>query len=760
MDALGPWSLQPVFGSHLLALVVVAALFALLLMGPSYRQISPGKRWTLAALRAVALLFVAVALLRPTWQSATRKPLTATILILFDESRSMGIAGASGEQSRWQEQLAALQAAAAELEKLSKQFNVRVFRFARQAAPVEMAEDGRIATPEEPTGDETDIGSSLDDAFSAVRGQRLAAAILLSDGAQRASRPRFDTGRAVGQLADANVPLHTVAFGLARDRSQARDVAVTNLDDHYEVAVKNELVVTGAVTISGYANQTIPLELIITDEAGRAEIVDSKVLTPLEEGQTLPFEMSYTPDRPGQYKLTVKAATQPGELVTKNNELTAFLAVRSGGLRVLYIEGELRMEQKFLRRAIDASANIDLDFVYLDRRNRNHWPVDLAEKISDEQYDVIILGDVDSQALASDATQANLDALAEAVAGGKGLLTLGGYHAYGPGGYSRTPLAKVLPVQMDNIRQEFDRPILDSLHREGPLKMLPTSADELMRLADPRDNEDVWRSLRPLTGANAWPGRKPRSRVLAQSEDGAPLLVSGEYGGGRVLAFAGDSTWQWALQSDEGRRLHRRFWRQVIYWLARKVEEQDVWIRIDQRRLAPGGEMTFATGVTTPEGDPATDAELSAAVILPGGERRPITLLPEGDRQSSRFTETSATGDYTVEVRAQREDVEIGVARSKFLVYDIDLELTDPAAQPEHLAQLSRMTAEAGGRRWAAENLPALLRRIRQQPPKMEVEVQQRWQLGDTGADAWLFLIAFVAILSGEWFLRKRWGLV
>ena len=42
----------------------------------------------------------------------------------------------------------------------------------------------------------------------------------------------------------------------------------------------------------------------------------------------------------------------------------------------------------------------------------------------------------------------------------------------------------------------------------------------------------------------------------------------------------------------------------------------------------------------------------------------------------------------------------------------------------------------------------------------MEIEVQTKWQLADTSRDAWMLLALFVGLLTGEWILRKRWGLV
>ena len=59
-----------------------------------------------------------------------------------------------------------------------------------------------------------------------------------------------------------------------------------------------------------------------------------------------------------------------------------------------------------------------------------------------------------------------------------------------------------------------------------------------------------------------------------------------------------------------------------------------------------------------------------------------------------------------------------------------------------------------------AEQLSQLLRTLRQRPPRIEVQVQSRWQLGDTLLDAWLFLSAVAGLLGLQWYLRKKWGLV
>ncbi len=280
-------------------------------------------------------------------------------------------------------------------------------------------------------------------------------------------------------------------------------------------------------------------------------------------------------------------APQLDELVTTNNELSTFVHVRKGGLNVLYIEGTFRVEQTFIRRALDSSHDIHVDYLRLDARRPETRPGDMATYFQPGKYEVYILGNVDSTAF----REAELHDLADAVNKGAGLMMLGGFHSFGPGRYSETPLANVLPVKMDRLdRQNFDDPIRSDLHWPGPLHMMPT--DEglrhfvLMLAGSREENEALWKKLPPLDGANQFLRLAPGAIVLADAGEGKPLLVSHNYGAGRVLAFGGDTTWHWWMRGFE--TAHKRFWRQIVLWLARKDQamEGNVWVRMEKRRFA------------------------------------------------------------------------------------------------------------------------------------------------------------------------------
>ena len=368
------------------------------------------------------------------------------------------------------------------------------------------------------------------------------------------------------RLADLGYLLYTIPLGQSRGLGQGRDLAIEELIVPQQIFVKNRLDVQGTLRVEGFVNQDLVGQLLFETSPGKMEPVSASQVQAQQDGQRLPIQGHYTPEQPGEYKVTLRTPSLPGEMVTTNNEMSTFVTVRKGGLNVLYVEGAIRIEQKFIRRSLDPSPDIKIDYVRVDAQRKETRPPDLKDRFLPGRYDVYIFGDVDAQAF----DPGELDQLAKTINQGAGFMMLGGIHSFGAGGYGRTPLADVLPIHIDRFeRQNFDEPTRSDLHLSGSLQMMPTPIGQmqsLMLLSTRDKNRATWSELPPLDGANRFRDLKPGAQMLAESIDGQPLLVAKDYGAGRVLAFAGDSTWRWWLKGFAAR--HRRFWRQTILWLA------------------------------------------------------------------------------------------------------------------------------------------------------------------------------------------------
>ena len=409
-----------------------------------------------------------------------------------------------------------------------------------------------------------------------------------------------------------------------------------------------------------------------------------------------------------------------------------------------------------------ASPDIELYYRPIDPRRRSTWPIELENEFEGRPFDVILIGDVDASALGAE----NIDRIADLVARqGRGLMLIGGVNTFGPGGYRRTAIDPLLPIELGQFnRQEFgaDKPVRADVHLPGPLQMVPTPDRPhfITHLATGDENLNAWQRLKPLRGANRFVSLRPNAIRIAESTAGDPLLVGREFAPGRVLVCAVDSThrwWRWGQQDA-----HKRFWRQAMLWLANKDEllRRDVWVRLNRRRFRPGESISFQGGARAESGEPLLNVELSAVIQKDGeaSSAATVAMVRDGDDWMGQVDAPTTPGEYEVRMIARQDGAEVGTATARFEVEQVDLELEDPAANPQLLAMLSAMTKQAGGRAVPPEQLRTLLAEIREEPPEMKVEVQSKWRFGDTSADTWPFFIVFVALLAADWYLRKKWG--
>jgi len=280
--------------------------------------------------------------------------------------------------------------------------------------------------------------------------------------------------------------------------------------------------------------------------------------------------------------------------------------------------------------------------------------------------------------------------------------------------------------------------------------------------------QTLWDTLPPLIGANRLgpPRVAPGISVLAETPQQTPLLVVGEFGGGRVAAFAGDTTWRWWRQGGDA--AHRRFWRQMVLWLLDRGTDpdQDLVIEIPQRRFESGDASGWR--VIHPA---APDGKLLLQIIADDGTTTDIpaeliasTLPTEDPLSDGTRLATEGTVPVTLSVgmyrlRASIVGSEVSAEKS-FQVLDNDRELARPFADATYFNQLSAQTTASGGASYLPSQVQELIDRIAELRRTSSSPVVQKHRLGDTGVSAWPLFLAIVVLISTEWILRRRWGLV
>lgn len=765
-------SINPVFHSGVVIAIAVV-LLVLLILGPAASRVTRKRRTLLVALRLLTIAALIFSMLRPTLVYQSTEEQAATLVVMADLSRSMGVAD-SGDKTRYDEMRESVTKALPRLLELGDKLRLRFYSFGTEAHEMQLA-NGQLTFPEQPTEAETAIGHSIAEVRRENAGERLIAMVLLSDGNQKANAPRDRAPLSEARELNATgVGLYGVAFGKSSNQAQLPDVAVEQLSAPERVFEKNNMLVTAQARLSGFVNKPLSAELLMENATGEMEVVDSRQIVSRQDGDVIPIELSYIPRIPGERKVQVRIAGQDGELVTVNNEQSTFVTVDSGGVSVLYIEGKPREEMRYLRRALSSSANIGLELLTLDAeqyiragtvenpRRPDDVAAKLAEAFTPGRHDVYILGNVDAKAFTAEELTRLRICVEEASAG---LIMLGGPHAFSGGGYADTPLASVLPVQLDRFgKQPFDSPINERMHVLGKMEVHPAELAPnhyLTRLAgSPNENQAIWRNFPRLDGANILTPNPNATILLEGSTEtppraNIPVLVAGSFGGGRVLALAADTTWRWAFEggfTDE----HKRYWRQLVLWLARKDEGADGAVRIvlEDRRLQQGAREEYQMQAVNSDGTPIPDADWTAEIVLPDGQRQPLNLSRRGNEMVGSFAETRGAGDYVIEARATRAGAELGAAKARFLVFEQDLELERPVADFD--AMQAWADASAGGDVYPADKFNELLDEL----AKLPRQLSKTSYLKITLFDRWPLYVIIAGLMILEWYFRKKWGLV
>ena len=705
------------------------------------------------AVRIFLLLIILFWMIRPVAVIQSKDESSAVIYVVSDVSRSMETPDEPGGATRLESLTRTHETLNPLLEELSDQVEIRRRLFSDSLAVA-------AGDPLEPSGDFTAIGAALNSIDQESTTDRIAAVLLLADGRQTSTgEDDIDPLIVSRALRRRQAPVYTVTYGQAEVSGNSLDIAVSELDVSRDVFVRNVVPLRVRIRSAGIQGRAVPVRILIEDRSGqpgsksgpmRAIRPDRENLTliryePNEATDDTLLEFQFVPESIGELKIQVEAEPLDDEVRKTNNRVETIIRVRQGGIRVAYFD-KVRPEQKWIR-SIARSSRIELKYqpiregLFADRNEfQDEWFVPGA-------FDAYIIGDVPAETIGRE----RLEALYRCCQNGAGLMMTGGFESFGAGGYHNTPLARLLPVEMS----------ANDEHLTELISMHPTAlgrSSSIMQITTPELNRQRWSELPPLTGINILrPRRDGFAQVLAESPDGLPLLIGQSVGSSRVLAFAGDTSWQWHMHETWGAEAFQRFWRQVIFWITRKDDDNNapIWVNVEPRNVMPGRTAQLTFGARDGQGTPIPNAEYEVTVSSPDGDIESVTARHTDDQAAADYDKTVNPGDYWVQVNATHNGAPVGgTAVTRFLVNDRDPELDDPAADPGMMREIAHVS---GGDTLTTEALVQRLQEwIDNGLPGLSVTRSQRISLWDN----WISLLLFVALLCIEWAVRKKRGLV
>ena len=745
-------SFRPILTLPLLTLLAVGLLaFVWLIYRPRLASLSPLVRRSVLSLRVASTLLLIALALRPAIELSREDDRPAQLIVLADASRSMTVSDMNGGRTR-------RQAAQGVIDTIDKRLRgeenitLQTYDFDESLRPVETYESSA-------DGEWTDIASSIDEVTSRNDGNRVVAALLLSDGAVRTPRPVADAVADAAEtfVATTGTGITPVGFGTASLESEGVDLAVTDVLADSVVFEKKIVRVRANLLLRGFEGREATVRLLIEDPDAEMPADDTNArLSPLraeagsrpvrivrstEQVAKVPVDLSFLASSPGEFRVRVFVQPDDDEVVLTNNYRDVLIRVRRGGLRVLYLDSA-RWEQKFVRLVNDSS-QIQLDYVFIPNREALDLVLERADWFDTAEYDVFLVGDLPAGVLRSTGRATIGKQLAAAIRRGAGVgLVAGGEIASSP---LQGELMKTMPAQFRG-----GRPIVSE---EG--KRLYPTPEGLAHFTMQLGGEETFDRLPPLE--RVFPLRPVNDivDVLAETDDGQPLVVVAEAGRGRSAMIAMADTWLWYRSGNS--QTHQRFWQQMLLWLGHKETESETGLQltVSPRQVDRGVPVAIEASATDAEGQPRGDGStLEVRVVGPDGEEQTLTSRGSTAGVSTEFVETEEAGSY--EVLVERLDAQGNTAEttsSRFLVNATDPELDRPATDQATLDQIAAVSGSVtltpeDVDEWIDELLESL-----DASDSTRREVISLW-------DGWPPLLLLTSLLTAEWFVRKKRGLV
>jgi hypothetical protein len=719
----------------------VATVLGAVLLVLTYRGIfhrSSGRRfaWLLFGLRAIGLAALWLMIAKPTWTGAEEKTDPGRVAVILDNSISMSLSDSVGKE-RYHQAREALD----QIKRGATDRGLVVDVFDINGNPL-------AEIPNEPKAERTDLARAVSEVLARSRSKPLAGIIILSDGADNSGRTDFR------DLNDSPVPVFAAGFPQELDAT-ILDLAVKKPQAPQRVMVNNDVTVEVPVTKTGPATRAV-----VSLKRG-SEVISSQEIDfpagPAEQAKTV--TLKFKPTQAGSFVYTAAVATPEGaelkEPLLINNAATFPLQVDAEPIRVLYLEGAMRYEFKFLKARLEDDPDVNLASI-LRRVNpelaglRPVGDVLTADRL--KNTDVVILGDLEGRFLSN----AEYDALLKWLDGkNHALLVMGGYAGFGPNGWRTTPLAAALPVVPADMEPfQHEDPFVPALTDDG--KRHPSFAFTGDRLKD----EEQWNEIARLDGISIVKRAKPGATVLAAHPDfkvgdnPAVVMAYQNFGGGKVMAILADTTWKWSRtprlvgRSDT---LYARFWSQTIRWLAgRNLDENRPLLTVSTDRVGSEARKPITVKVIR---QPRPDVDFSKAELVaeakgPAGEvKLPIAANSANpDEFTAQFT-PPAGGRYEISAHLSADGKLLANQSAEVLVQGSALELADPRANPKSLEAIAAATGgvyvdmpHAGS---LVEKLPKKERR------RVTVERREYW-------NSPVLFVVFLGAITGEWVLRRR----
>ncbi|MCC5940996.1 MAG: hypothetical protein JJU37_05590 [Balneolaceae bacterium] len=692
--------LNPVLPILLITGVGILSLFIAWWTYSSIQSIPSYKKYSLIALRAVALFILVLLLLNPFISRLFTDSQNEKIAVYLDNSQSITI-----ERGEY-DGLNSFNEILSEFENSkSDQFEYEYFLF-----------DEGITRSDELTG--TGVRTNINNVVEHLQENetQYLGAVLFSDGIVTQGR------NPVFSAQNLSIPLFTVPVG---DTTEVKDIAISDVEYSSTTYSFTSQTIRAEIQQTGYEDESATVQLIKEGELVQTEEIE---FTTNVSSHITEFTVEF--EEPGFFDFEINVPPKPDELTNQNNRYLFNIEVLDEKTKILSLAYEIHPDVSAIRRFIATDQQNELIIsTYINEQTFiGEDPLNLSEEpdlivlhglppndsevlnwINNQQTPVIYFATPSAYSLLNNNSLRNI--ISFSGSGIQSAIDVQIYHASGQGSH---PLLELTP-------QNYQR--------------FPT-------LQTFRGNYSLSALAQPLMFG-----------LFQRTETDIPILIAEDSSTRRKAAVNAFGWHRYQLSTmDEVREFYNQFFTNLFSWASTPPDRRTLTLEPVKSTFTENETVQIRAELFNELGDPEPEAFVDIE-IFSGDESGALNRFRMNHVRNEIYTAELGNypqGLYRIEGRAVKNDREIGTAETRVNVSQSSIEFLNTKRNDDLLISLAELTNGLFIPDGDYSNMNEIINRRIADAEVTDTRTETFFLYQSI---IWFFIV--LALLSGEWLIRR-----
>ncbi len=650
---------------------------------------------SMAAFRFVSVFLISFLLLSPLIKSITHNSEKPIIIIAQDNSQSIIInKDSSFYKKNYKESLEKL------VSDLSNKYDVHTFSFADKVSE---------GLKFDYKGKQTDISGFFDEMTTRYTNRNVGAIIIASDGIyNKGINPVYASQK-------LKSPVYTIALG---DTNIHKDLLIQKVN-------YNRIV---------YLGSSFPIEIIVN--ANKAKGLSAKLKVTKDGKELFNKNINFTND---QYSETVNVqleAKESGlqhyhitisplndEITLSNNNKDIFIEVLDSRQKILILSNAPHPDISAIKQTLEANRNYDIEDYLINDFNK---PI--------SNYNLVILHQLPSNNAIFNKLLADIQK-------------------------NNIPVLFILGAQTNyNQFNSINAGLNVTVKNQNANEVLPAVANEFAFFTLSEETKKVMNNFPPLLCVYgdykmATSGETMMNQKIGNVVTKQPLILFNQNQTSKYAVITGEGLWKWKLSNYAQKNNHEAFdelFTKIIQYLSVKIDKS--LFKVSNTHVFNENQpVEFDAEVYNDSYELINDADVNIDIFNDNNKKFP-SIFNKTSKSYHLNAGIFPPGDYKYEARVKLKNKSLST-KGSFIVTSIDEEYTNTLANHQMLYNLAK---KHDGEMIYPNQLQSLVDKLNKRDDIKTVTYTQK-RYNNLMNIYWIFFI-ILALLSAEWFLRKRNG--